>query len=286
MAKTYTTAEIADMNVQYSPRISVPNAENYLAKNAEMSAAVRERLDCRLDIQFGDSDGEKLDVFPSGKANSPVHVFIHGGYWRALDKSFYSHMAAPMVAAGATVVVVNYDLCPKVRVTDIVEQMRRSLVWTYRNAADHNGDPSRIHVSGHSAGGHLNGMMIATDWQTFAGLPNDLIKSSALLSGLFDIQPHRHLDVQADIHLTEEEATAMSPMLMAPVAKSQVLLGVGENEPHLFHWQSLSYAAHLRKQGVKAEYISTPGDNHFSITDRLAESDDFLTKMLIKQMGL
>ena len=286
MAKTYTPEEIADMNIQYSPRTSVPDAEDYLAKNAEMSAAVREKLDGTLDIAFGESEGQKLDVFPAAKANSPVHLFIHGGYWRALDKSFYSHMAAPLVAAGATVVVVNYDLCPKVRVTDIVEQMRRSLVWTYKNVSDHNGDPNRIHLSGHSAGGHLNGMMIATDWQAFAGLPNDLIKSSVLLSGLFDIEPHRFLDVQADIHLTEDEATAMSPMFKPPIAKSNVILGVGENEPHLFHWQSLAYAAHLRTHGVKAEYISTPGDNHFSITDRLANGDDFLTKMLISQMGL
>ena len=286
MAKTYTPEEIADMNIQYSPRTSVPDAEDYLAKNAEMSAAVREKLDCTLDIAFGESEGQKLDVFPAAKANSPVHLFIHGGYWRALDKSFYSHTAAPLVAAGATVVVVNYDLCPKVRVTDIVEQMRRSLVWTYKNVSDHNGDPNRIHLSGHSAGGHLNGMMIATDWQAFAGLQNDLIKSSVLLSGLFDIVPHRFLDVQADIHLTEDEATAMSPMFKPPIAKSNVILGVGENEPHLFHWQSLAYAAHLRTHGVKAEYISTPGDNHFSITDRLANGDDFLTKMLISQMGL
>ena len=111
MAKTYTSEEIAEMNIQYSPRTSVQDAEGYLANCAEMSAAVREKLDCTLDIAFGDSKGQKLDVFPAVTANSPVHLFIHGGYWRALDKSFYSHMAAPLLEAGATVVVVNYDVC-------------------------------------------------------------------------------------------------------------------------------------------------------------------------------
>ena len=127
--------------------------------------------------------------------------------------------------------------------------------------------------------------MIATDWQAFDGLPNDLIKSSVLLSGLFDITPHRFLDMQSDIHLSEEEAIAQSPLNLPAIAKTPVLLPVGEFEPHLFHWQSLAYAAKLRQQGIKAEYISAPGDNHFSLTDRLAIADEPLTRQMIAHMG-
>ena len=185
-----------------------------------------------------------------------------------------------------TVVVPNYDLCPDVRITDITNQMRRAVAWVYKNATKFNGSRAKIYVSGHSAGGHLTGMLAATDWAGEAGLPNKVIKGSAPLSGLFDIEPHRHSQLQAEIRLTAKEAKAMSPMYLPPVAKGPAIVAVGGAEPDLFHWQSLAYAAHLRRHGVKAEYVSMGSDNHFDITDRLATARDPLTKALIAQMGL
>lgn len=286
MGKSLTEEQIHEINMQYLPRLTVKNAEEYIDKSAARSARVRKQLDCEIDVPYGDSQGQKLDLFPAARQGAPVHMFIHGGYWRSLDKHIYSHVAGPMVAAGATVAVINYDLCPKVRITDIVEQVRRSIVWLYNNIARYNGDREKIHVSGHSAGGHLTGMMIATDWEAEAGLPNDLIKGTAPLSGLFDIEPHRHSQLQPDIRLTEEEAKAMSPMYMTPIAKGPSIVALGGVEPDLFHWQSLEYAARLRLHRIRAEYVATPGDNHFDITDRLGDADDPLTKALIAQMGL
>ena len=281
-----TEQQIHEINMQYLPRLTVKNAEEYIAKSAARSAEARERMKGHIDVPYGDTEGQKLDIFPAAKPGAPVHVFIHGGYWRSLDKHIYSHVAEPMVAAGATVVVINYDLCPKVRITDITAQVRRSIVWTYRNIAKYNGDPDRIHVSGHSAGGHLTGMLIATDWRMESGLPNDLIKGTAPLSGLFDIEPHSHSQLQPDIRLTPEEVKAMSPMYLPPVARGPAIVALGGSEPDLFHWQSLEYAARLRQSGIKAEYVATPGDNHFDITDRLGDPADPLTKALIAQMGL
>jgi arylformamidase len=281
-----TEQQINEINMQYLPRLTVKNAEEYIAKSAERSAAARSRLQGHIDVAYGNTEGQKLDIFPAAKPGAPVHVFIHGGYWRSLDKHIYSHVAEPMVDAGATVVVINYDLCPKVRVTDIVAQVRRSIVWVYSNISRYNADPGKIHVSGHSAGGHLTGMLIATDWQKEAALPNDLIKGTAPLSGLFDIEPHRHSQLQPDIRLTAEEARAMSPMYLQPVAKGPAIVALGGREPDLFHWQSLEYAARLRLCGIKAEYVATPGDNHFDITDRLGDPKDPLTQALIAQMGL
>lgn len=285
MAKTPSTEEIEHINLQYLPRLTVPNAEEYLEKSAERSARVRKKLGGEIDIAYGDSAGQTLDVFPAAAKGAPVHIFIHGGYWRSLDKHFYSHVAGPLTAAGATVVVPNYDLCPAVRITDIVEQMRRAVAWVYKNAAKINGSRAKIYVSGHSAGGHLTGMLAATDWAA-AGLPNNVLKGTAPLSGLFDIEPHRHSQLQAEIRLTAKEAKAMSPLYLAPVAQGSAIVAVGGGEPDLFHWQSLAYAAHLRQHGVKAEYVSMGNDNHFAITDRLASARDPLTKALIAQMGL
>ena len=286
MAKKLTKAQIKDINFQYLPRLTVNNAEEYLQKSAARSARVRKKLACRIDVPYGDTPGQMLDIFPAARKGAPVHVFIHGGYWRALDKDIYSHLAGPMVAAGATVVLPNYDLCPKVRITDIVQQMRCAIAWVYKNIAKHNGDPKRIYVSGHSAGGHLTGMMIATDWSKEGRLPIDLIKGSAPLSGLFDIEPHRHSQLQPDIRLTAKEAKAMSPMYLPPFAKGPSIVAVGGDEPDLFHWQSLEYAARLRLHRIKAEYVSAPHANHFAITDRLGNARDPLTRALIAQMGL
>ena len=286
MAKKLTKAQIDDINLQYLPRLTVNNVDGYLEKSAARSARARKKLVCRIDVPYGDTPGQMLDIFPAARKGAPVHVFIHGGYWRALDKHIYSHVAGPMVAAGATVVLPNYDLCPQVRITDIVLQMRRAIAWVYRNIAKHNGDPKRIYVSGHSAGGHLTGMMIATDWSKEGRLPKDLIKGTAPLSGLFDIEPHRHSQLQPDLRLTAKEAKDMSPMYLPPFVTGPSIVVVGGAEPDLFHWQSLEYAARLRSHRIKAEFISTPGDNHFNVTDRLGNARDPLTKALIAQMGL
>jgi arylformamidase len=289
MASTLTKAQIRDLEQQYVARRNVPDADAYVAKSAQCSARVRNRLPCHLDLPYGETVGQTLDIFPAKKKDAPVHVFIHGGYWRnpGITKDTYSHMAAPMVAAGAAVVLPNYDLCPKVSITEIVRQTRRAIIWVYRNIAKYNGDPKRIFVSGHSAGGHLTGMMTATDWSKEGRLPKGLIKGTAALSGLFDIEPHRRLEeFQKDLHITAQEVKTMSPMYLPPVARGPAIVALGGNETHLWHWQTLAYTAHLWQHRINAKFIATPGDHHFDITDRLGNARDPLTKALIAQMGL
>ena len=279
------TIDTDDLNQQYLPSMTVANALDYLEASDRRSARVRRKLDGKLGVSYGKSPNQLLDIFPAAEPNAPVHIYIHGGYWRAtyVGRSTYSHLAAPMVAAGATVVLPDYDLCPNVRITDIVEQMRQMLAWVHRNIRRYNGDPKRIYVSGHSAGGQLTGMLLSTPWRDYR-LPKEPIRGAAMLSGLFDIEPHRHTALQPDIRLTAREAKAMSPLKQEPLCHAPAILAVGGNEPHLFHWQSLQYAAYLRERRIEAEYISTPGDNHFTITDRLGKARDPLTRRLIEQM--
>ena len=121
-------------------------------------------------------------------------------------------------------------------------------------------------------------------WAKARGLPRELIKGTIMLSGLFDIEPHRHTDLQPDIRLTAREAKAMSPLKLPPQCHGPSLLAVGEHEPDLFHWQSLQYAAYLREHRIRAEYLSTPDDNHLTITDRLGRARDPLTRAMMKQI--
>lgn len=275
-----------ELNIEYLPRLTVPNVEEYLENAAQRSAAARQKLTSHIDVSYGDSPRQAFDIFPAERGGASVFCFIHGGYWRALDKSVYSNVAGPMVAAGATVALPDYDLCPDVTIPDIVDQIRRALVWVQGNISRYNGDPGRVFVSGHSAGGHLTGMMMATDWNGMFGLPADLIKGAAPLSGLFDIEPHRHTDLQADIRLTAEMAAANSPQRLPLHFNGSVICAVGGGESGSFHRQSKDFTAKCQEHGLTCEYVETGTDDHFGITDRLGDADDGLTQSIIAQMGL
>jgi arylformamidase len=180
------------LDAQYNNRARVPGYARFLERWAQASALARERLSRRLDLRYGDGPNETLDLFPSPRANAPVLVFIHGGYWRALDKSDQSFVAPAFVAAGAMVVLPNYELCPSGTVESISLQMARAVAWVWRHAALYGGDPQRIVVAGHSAGGHLAAMMAACDWKRVgADLPERLLAGSLALSGLFELEPIR-----------------------------------------------------------------------------------------------
>ena len=180
-------------DAQYNNRARIPEHLDILREWDERSHHARASLACTLDVAYGSAASERLDVFAPRAPGAPVLVYIHGGYWRALDKRDQSFVAPPFVAAGAMVVLPNYALCPAVRVEDIVLQLVQSLAWVWRHAAEHGGDRSRIVVAGHSAGGHLAAMMLSCDWRAVApDLPADLVQSALAVSGVFELEPLRH----------------------------------------------------------------------------------------------
>ncbi|MBK5207787.1 MAG: alpha/beta hydrolase, partial [Polaromonas sp.] len=158
------------LDSMYNNRKLVPEHATYLTRWAQDSQSARERLPCRLDLPYDNNSGETLDVFPASglsasgaarkQAGAPVLVFIHGGYWRALDKADHSFIAPALTQAGACVVVPNYTLCPAATIPQIALQMVEALAWTWRHIAEYGGDPQRITVAGHSAGGHLAALLL------------------------------------------------------------------------------------------------------------------------------
>ena len=187
---------------QYNNRARVPDHAEILARWARDSQAIRDTRPCQLDLAYGDTPAERLDVFrPSDAARepkarrrpgAPMLVFIHGGWWRSLDKADHSFVTPALADAGAVVVVPNYALCPAVGIEDIALQMVRSLAWCWRHARELGADPERITVAGHSAGGHLAAMMLCTLWKRVGNdLPDDLVRAALSISGVFDLEPLR-----------------------------------------------------------------------------------------------
>jgi arylformamidase len=255
---------------EYNNRALVPDHAQYFARWAEQSARARSTMTCYLDREYGPAPGEKLDIFPARKGDGSVLMFIHGGYWRSLDKADFSYLAPTWVDAGVSLVVVNYDLCPKVTIEEIVCQMLRASAWLYRHAEEYGMDEERLFVCGHSAGAHLTAMMMAALWPVFdPDLPRDLFKGGLAISGIYDLRPLVEVDfLNADLRLDESSALKVSPAFLPPATRAPVFTCVGGLESSEFKRQNALLAQRWRS-AVAAD-VPMPGRHHFSVVDELA----------------
>ncbi len=275
-----------ELEALMNPRIAVAEAEDYIADYIQRSAEARERLQGRLDIAYGDTPLQNLDVFAAPESgNAPIHIFIHGGYWRALDKSAGSFVAEALVEAGATTVMLNHDLCPSVTLDDIVGQVRSAVAWIHANAGDLGGDPNRIFISGHSAGAHLAMMALGHDWES-DGLPPDLIKGVVGVSGVYDLAPILKMSVNDDVRLSNDMAARNSPMLHPPATSAPLVVAVGQQETKAFVAQSKDFHQVCMGAGLDCQYLECPGDDHFSVLYSLANPISGLCGLVLRQMSL
>ncbi len=255
----------------YNNRQRVPDHGDYFARWAAESALVRRSLPCQLDVRYGDGAGETLDAFAAARPRSPIVVFIHGGYWKAMDKSQHSFVVPALRDLGAAVVVPNYALAPKVGIPDITLQMVRAVAWSWRHARTLGGDARRIVVMGHSAGGQLAAMMLACAWNRFEpALPPRLVRAALGISGLYDLQPLLHTpSLQEVLRLTPRQVQAASPARLPAPAHGRLISAVGGDESSEYlRLNRLIQQAWGRERVPVAAVL--PGLNHFSILDTLA----------------
>jgi arylformamidase len=267
----------------YNNRALVPGFAAHLQQWAADSALARDQLNGLTDLSYGEGPNETLDIFPAADAKAPVLVFLHGGYWRSLDKSDHSFIAPAFVKQGVCVVVPNYALCPAVTVPQIVLQMVKALAWVWRYISEWGGDPARIHVAGHSAGGHLAAMMMACQWQRHAAdLPLNVVKSALSVSGLYELASvSRAPMLQADLHLDETQIQQCSPAWMPAPAHGRLLSVVGSLESAEF----LRHNRLIRKSwGARCVPVCQElhGLNHFSIVEALAKPDHRLHRIALE----
>lgn len=276
----------AELDRQFSARATVPDVFPFLAEYRARTEAVQSRAACRRGVAFGPTEPERLDIYPvPAQAKAPVFVYIHGGYWRALDASDSGFMAGALADAGICTVALNYALAPAVSLDEIVRQCRAALGWLYHHVAEHGGDPARIHLGGSSAGAHLAAMLAAPEWVEAAGLPPDVVKSLTLLSGLFDLTmvPRTHLN--AWLHLDAAAAERNSPLWRLPRAGLPVLASYGPNETDEFKRQTETYLAACYAAGCRTRAVPVPATNHFTIPFALAEPASALFAALRAQIG-
>jgi arylformamidase len=279
-------ADTASLARLYNNRELVPDHARYLSRWAEDSEVARSRMTSHLDLRYGDMPGETLDLFPARKGDGSCLMFIHGGYWRSLDKRDFSWLAPALVDGGISLAVVNYDLCPKVPMEEIVRQMLRASRWLWLHAEDYGMDQDRLYLSGHSAGGHLTAMLMCALWPAFdARLPKDLWKGGLAISGLYDLRPLLHVAwLNADLRLDDASALALSPAFMPPATRAPVMTCVGGDESSEFLRQNALLRSRWRS--AFAGDIAMPGCHHFSVVDGLADHGSALFQGLRKLMKL
>ncbi len=271
------------MDSMYNNRDLVPEHPAHFRRWAADSADVMRTQPRQLDVRYGGGPNEHLDIFPAAKPDAPVLVFIHGGYWRALDKRDHSFVAPAFTREGVCVVVPNYALCPAVTIPRITMQMVQALAWTWRNIARHGGNPNRITVAGHSAGGHLAAMMLACVWPAYEErLPSDLVKSALSISGLHDLEPIMHTPfLQPSLKLTAQQVRQASPARLPPPAAGTLYTVTGGDESEEFLRQN-----QLIRDAWGPERVpvceALPGLNHFTVLEALVQSGHRLNQLALQ----
>jgi arylformamidase len=274
------------LDAQYNNRARVPDHAVYFERWKQASQLAREQMRCELDVPYGDRPDERLDIFPAARPGAPVLVFIHGGWWRSLDKSDHSFIAPSFVGDGAMVVVPNYGLCPAVGIEQIALQMTRAVAWAWRNAASYGGDPTRIALAGHSAGGHLVAMLLCCRWKEVdAEMPVLPLEGGLGVCGLYDLEPIRLTPFLADdLALSPAKVRRLSPAFF-PRPRRPLYAVVGGDESEEFLRQNQL----IRDQwGPTAVPVceTLVGHHHFSVLRSLADPAGRLHDLGLRLLGL
>ena len=260
---------------QYNNRAMTPadELEAIKADQASRSDAYRAAASrAELDVAYGPHARERLNLFLPEAENPPLLAYMHGGYWQWNDKEPFDFLAEQLVADGAAFANIEYALCPNVTMTELADQIRRALAHLWREADRFGYDRSRIVVSGHSAGGHLTAMMMATDWPSFGdGLPADLVAAGLPISGIYDLEAVRLIPLNEAARLDVAEARALSPMFMTPATRAPMTVVVGGTESEEFHRQADDFTRAWRDTGITADILTVPGRDHFTVLNALAE---------------
>ncbi len=265
-----------ELDRQYDQRAWAPNAAEVIRRYTQRSEQVRAELGEPAVFSYGASSVETLDLYATGAAAAPIHIFIHGGAWRLLSKRDSSFAAENFVRSGIHFIALDFAQLPSVSLGEMVAQVRRAVAWVYENARKFDGDPAQIHISGHSSGGHLAACVAVTDWVLEFGLPRKIVKSVICASGIYDLRPVR-LSARNDyVKLDAETEQMLSPIrhLIRHLDRlsTSVFVACGSRESDEFKRQSREFAAALGP-ALAAPHAELQALNHFEVAETLANPE-------------
>lgn len=281
--REFSTQE--ELDAQYNQNEAVADSQSYEESYVEWSEETRDRRNCQLDVSYGPTIAEHLDVFPADDPDAPVLLFIHGGYWHSLSSKEFSFVADGPMSSGVTVVTLNYALCPAVTIDEIVRQSRAAVVWLTRNAEEFGGDPSQIYVAGHSAGGHLTAMVLETDWDRYE-ISGESIIGGCAISGLFDLQPFPYTYLQPQLQLTWGQVRRNSPIRHLPDDAPPLLVSYGADETDELRRQSTDFLDAWTENGLDGDVLSQPETNHYTAIDGFRDAESPLCRTILERMGV
>jgi arylformamidase len=260
-----------ELDADYDQIYYAPLRNQITGRLASNSQLVRSRLGVPRREAYGPTEVEKLDIHRTARANAPIFVCIHGGYWLLGEAKNYAYPAEMFVNAGAHYVALDFVAVSAAGgdLHVMADQVRRGIAWVYKNAASFGGDANRLYIGGHSSGGHLCGVVLVTDWQKDFGLPADIIKGGLCMSGMYDMKPVRLSKRSSYVKFTDEMEQAMSSQRHLDLLRAPVIVTYGTNETPEFQRQSRDFAAAVRAAGKPVELIEAANYNHFEILESL-----------------
>ena len=287
MTVIYREYDQKSLDAEYNLRPLWPDVPDVIAHRENESAAVRKRIPGRLNVAYGLAPKQTLDVFPpsNGRAGAPALIYIHGGYWQMSDKDDTTYIAPQFLEAGIAFIPLNYTLAPDADLDVMVDECRRAVAWIYGNADEIGVNPDRLYIAGHSAGGHLTAMLLATDWSSVdPALPVMPFKGACALSGLYDLEPIRLTFLNDVLGLDSEVAARNSPLYLDPVAEIPLILSVGEMETEEFQRHQAELCAAWVAKGLTVKEIPAPGCHHYTIVGHFADPESDLHKEMLKMI--
>jgi len=275
-----------DLAIQLDVAKTIEDLPAYQQENAEMSHKVAKNLDYFKDVQYGNDEQQKLDIFPAAADRAPILVDIHGGGWRSGSKNIRSFPASSVTKAGVMWVPIEYGLAPNYSIHQMVDHVRSAIVWLYHNVSKYGGDPSKIYVSGNSAGGHLTGCVLMPDWHNNYGVPSDIIKGACAISGVYDLQAlvQAEYGYNDELGMDIETAKKFSPLFSLPTKGCPLIVSYGASEPHEFRRQSRVYYEAWRDGDFPATEIVVNGAHHFAMSRQMSDPNSKLFQAVTKMI--
>jgi arylformamidase len=279
------------LDLQYNNQAQVSDPARYLNWYVTESEKARVRIKHRRDVAYGGLPDEKLDIFMPEGANAadrrPVLVFVHGGAWRNLDRTSSSFAAETFTSRGALYVALGFSRMPAAGSLDeMVAQVRAALAWLYDHIGEHGGDRERLHIVAHSSGAHLAAMAIGTNWPRLYGLPEQIVCSAMLVSGIYDLEPVRLSFRNEMLKLDRAAEIRNSPCRNLPHNEPPLLIAYGEYDTAEFKRQAREFFALWQRRYANSELLQLTGLNHYETIESITQPESVLARAAFRLFSL